>query len=101
MENKNPSTRFLTSTRNHFSKKWQWMPCNYELKREEKGVEIYWCLTPIIQLVNPESKVTSSFFLMKINYNIFLTIDLLFNYSLIFFKENFDLYRKKLLLFIY
>ncbi len=45
-------------------RKWEWLPCNYELKREERGAETYWSLTPIIQLVNPDTKVV----ILRLNY---------------------------------
>jgi len=36
--------------------KWEWLPCNYELKREEKSIETHWSLSPTIQLVGNDQK---------------------------------------------
>jgi len=36
--------------------KWEWLPCNYELKREEKSIETHWSLSPTIQLIGNDQK---------------------------------------------
>jgi len=57
MEGRASSTSSIMASADGIPRKWEWLPCNYELKREERGAETYWSLTPIIQLVNPDTKV--------------------------------------------
>lgn len=47
--------------------KWDWIPCNYNLKREISGKTVFWNLSPSIILTNPSGSVKfNSAFLYKI-----------------------------------
>ncbi len=37
--------------------KWDWIPCNYNLKREIGGKSVFWNLSPSIILTNPSGVV--------------------------------------------
>lgn len=60
MEGKTTSSFFFIKVLLYFhiaEAKWDWIPCNYNLKREIHGKTTFWNLSPSIILTNPTGSV--------------------------------------------